>query len=570
MNFYAQDAYFDGSTHANGGVFGSGSYGTLNVDVSGTLTIDGNISGSYGTVKNIADKAFTMNIKASSLVMKGDLMTGSQGEGYSDTDRKTNITLDVQSAQIDGNIKAYQGSDSLFMGNITVSDTLVATNDAKVSLGNGASLEVNEIVADQNSIISLGENSTAKFTSNSSIANLTSKEGGTLYVAGDAKGTIGSAEGLLNIKVDEAESGKVKITNSIGTVTTLGSASYNDGNLNSEFALNALIDTVEGSDAVSVEEGAVNGAASAVISEDGKLSNVQISKNSKLDAFASVAVLNAVAWRHELNSVSKRMGELRDAPEGVGAWARLYGSEMEYGDQSVKSQNTTIQIGSDYKVGQWTLGATVGYTDGDSDYDRGSSDNEAWNFGVYGTWFADNGQYVDLIAKYSRLSQDFKLDTMTGDYDNNAFVVSAEYGWHLPVMELGFIEPQIELTYGRIMGKDFTTGNGVEIKQDDFDSLIGRLGVRAGIKCPDNWGTVYARASVVHDFDGEFNATAHSLTGTAVVDIFEDLGGTWGEFGIGANINFTKNTYMYVDAEITSGGEVDENYRWNIGVRHNF
>ena len=313
-----------------------------------------------------------------------------------------------------------------------------------------------------------------------------------------------------------------------------------------------------------IAEGDVSGA---LTNDGGKITQA---KNTKLDAFGSVAALNAVAWRHELNSVSKRMGELRDAPEGVGAWARLYGSEMEYGDQNIESQNTTIQIGSDYKIGQWTVGATVGYTDGESDYDRGSSDNEAWNFGVYGTWFAENGQYVDLIAKYSRLSQDFKLDTMKGDYDNNAFVISAEYGWHLPVMEIGFIEPQVELTYGRIMGEDFTTSNGVEIEQDDFDSFIGRLGVRAGIKCPDDWGTVYARASVVHDFDGEFDATARSLKTSATADIYEDLGGTWGEFGIGANINFTKNTYMYVDAEITSGGEVDENYRWNIGVRHNF
>ncbi len=313
-----------------------------------------------------------------------------------------------------------------------------------------------------------------------------------------------------------------------------------------------------------IAEGDVSGAYT---NDGGKITQA---KNTKLDAFGSVAALNAVAWRHELNSVSKRMGELRDAPEGVGAWARLYGSEMEYGDQNIESQNTTIQIGSDYKIGQWTVGATVGYTDGESDYDRGSSDNEAWNFGVYGTWFAENGQYVDLIAKYSRLSQDFKLDTMKGDYDNNAFVISAEYGWHLPVMEIGFIEPQVELTYGRIMGEDFTTSNGVEIEQDDFDSFIGRLGVRAGIKCPGDWGTVYARASVVHDFDGEFDATARSLKTSATADIYEDLGGTWGEFGIGANINFTKNTYMYVDAEITSGGEVDENYRWNIGVRHNF
>lgn len=50
----------------------------------------------------------------------------------------------------------------------------------------------------------------------------------------------------------------------------------------------------------------------------------------------------------------------------------------------------------------------------------------------------------------------------------------------------------------------------------------------------------------------------------------EDLGDTWVEFGIGANFNWTPNTYTYVDLERTNGGEVKENWRWNIGLRHVF
>lgn len=54
---------------------------------------------------------------------------------------------------------------------------------------------------------------------------------------------------------------------------------------------------------------------------------------------------------------------------------------------------------------------------------------------------------MDLIAKYSRMSTDFALNGMTGDYDNNAYSVSAEVGWHLKLGEAAFIEPQAELTY---------------------------------------------------------------------------------------------------------------------------
>lgn len=509
-------------------------------------------------------------------------------------DSKVNINKDgTHIVQIDGNLNFnYDEETSGTSVNAIINLNLSGSNsywkgNTLVSWGSGEPADPGKLLVKN---VTLNLNNGAQWIP-SVISESTTTKSGTKYVALNnlfLEGGVVTIEnveqnveveylkgnGVINVATELNQDGTFNTSKlSVGSGESTLNVNYNGINAdqisNPEEAFKSLEGAIETNTAtVSQVQNIAEGDVSGAYTNDG--GKITQAKNTKLDAFGSVAALNAVAWRHELNSVSKRMGELRDAPEGVGAWARLYGSEMEYGDQNIESQNTTIQIGSDYKIGQWTVGATVGYTDGESDYDRGSSDNEAWNFGVYGTWFAENGQYVDLIAKYSRLSQDFKLDTMKGDYDNNAFVISAEYGWHLPVMEIGFIEPQVELTYGRIMGKDFTTSNGVEIEQDDFDSFIGRLGVRAGIKCPDDWGTVYARASVVHDFDGEFDATARSLKTSATADIYEDLGGTWGEFGIGANINFTKNTYMYVDAEITSGGEVDENYRWNIGVRHNF
>lgn len=544
------------------------------IDTRGNSIINVNKSGKYSTVLK-GDIVFqTPNVQGGDSHLSGSIINstvtvGLTGENSSWTGRAyQSFPGNENGVNLGGNNDFY-GNVKDFTVNISDGARWEMTGNSlanTVNVKNGGAVTVHENVAEAN---------LKNVDLDSGILNLegSSNQIVTVYTL--------SGSGDLNVKAT-TEDGKTLVTPKLDVkgvadeapnlkVTATGITS--DQIVDADSAMKSLSDglDLDGVNTVqTITEGDINGAISQVIDARGNAQAVTVSKNTKLDAFGSVAALNAVAWRHELNSVSKRMGELRDAPEGVGAWARLYGSEMEYGDQNVKAKNTTIQIGSDYKIGQWTVGATVGYTDGDSDYDRGSSDNEAWNFGVYGTWFAENGQYVDLIAKYSRLSQDFKLDTMKGDYDNNAFVISAEYGWHLPVMEIGFIEPQVELTYGRIMGEDFTTSNGVEIEQDDFDSFIGRLGVRAGIKCPDDWGTVYARASVVHDFDGEFDATARSLKTSATADIYEDLGGTWGEFGIGANINFTKNTYMYVDAEITSGGEVDENYRWNIGVRHNF
>ena len=82
---------------------------------------------------------------------------------------------------------------------------------------------------------------------------------------------------------------------------------------------------------------------------------------------------------------------------------------------------------------------------------------------------------------------------------------------------------------------------------------------------------VYVRASVLHDFEGESTAVASLVSDSNVSKgIYEDLGGTWYEVGVGANFNVTDNTYTYVDLEKTSGGEVKENWRWNVGLRHTF
>ncbi len=94
--------------------------------------------------------------------------------------------------------------------------------------------------------------------------------------------------------------------------------------------MNAFTD-YSSTDAYEVREGDVNDGAQFGVDENGKIVRFSSTKNSKLDAYGSVAALVALSLRHEMNSLSKRMGDLRDAPEGVGVWVRGYGSEMEYG-----------------------------------------------------------------------------------------------------------------------------------------------------------------------------------------------------------------------------------------------
>ena len=319
---------------------------------------------------------------------------------------------------------------------------------------------------------------------------------------------------------------------------------------------------------VAVAEGDIYGGFSAQVDANGNVILDAVTENKKLAAYRSVQGLSNFVWRHDMNDLTKRMGQLRDAPQGIGAWARLYGSEQEYG-AAVTAKNQSVQVGFDTDVANgWKLGGAFTYTDGESDYDNGSADNQSWGLGVYGSWLGEDGKFVDLIAKYTRMDSDFELGTMAGGVNNNALSVSAEFGWHLPLTSNFFVEPQVEATWGKVMGENFTTSNGVRIDQDDFNSVIVRGGVRGGWLLPNQLGNVYARASVVYDFDGEAKSVATKNLGR--VEFKDDLGGSWAEYGLGANININETTYTYLDFECTSGGDVKEKWRWNIGLRHTF
>lgn len=84
---------------------------------------------------------------------------------------------------------------------------------------------------------------------------------------------------------------------------------------------------------------------------------------------------------------------------------------------------------------------------------------------------------------------------------------------------------------------------------------------------PEKKGTIYARVSVVHDFEGDLTTTYRygAVSRNASED---DFGGTWMEYGLGANFSLTESTYVYADLERNDGGKVKENWRWNIGLRH--
>lgn len=334
----------------------------------------------------------------------------------------------------------------------------------------------------------------------------------------------------------------------------------------------------EGAEGMKVVIGAndMTGRIEAVYDAKGNKISQTEDVNETNRTLTAVANLPVVAWRAELNDLYKRMGDLRATPYKSGAWVRYNGGKLKWSDGDLENDFHMIQVGIDTMPTESNIrfGTAFSYTKGDADFDGGSADLDTYSLALYGTWLGDKGQYVDVIGRVASIKNDANARSLTGQgkaydgkMDNTGLSLSAEAGWRFALPYNLFIEPQVEATYSYIDSDSFRYGDR-KYELQSTDSFIARAGFMAGIQCPDNKGNVYVRASVVHDFLGETDVKVSNAHMSRTVS--NDFGGTWGEFGIGANVSVSDNTYVYADVEHTTGGEIEEPWRVNFGVRYNF
>lgn len=625
VNLYADTAILDGSTNKNGGVIGTGGYGTVNVNTK-DLTIDGNICGTYGT-RIDPNKTASLNIMTDTLHMKGDVNIGSAGLGKSKFSRNTEVNITAnKSAVIDGNINVagnkadninnandtstlnvtFNG-DSQITGDINVkgSDTDKASQDVTVNLGGTGNMTASK------GVYNVDNNANVNFTGGQwainewntadgkDVGNAAVKSGASVDVNG-ASMTVGNLEtaGTLNLKSKDGEAArisadtlkgengtvttdsldnKIDATNSEATGMTIkGSGNIADQMLAGKGTMQDLANvlTVDGKAAkdtkLKLASGDIAGEGFAETDENGnvKQSSIRNNVNTYNQAVSSMANLSLMTWRQENNDMNKRLGEVRVSEGSQGIWARMARGQSKYGQQGIKNQYNYYQLGYDSKISDdWILGGAFTYTDGDSSYTNGSGTNKHTGFAVYGSNLRDDGSFIDLIAKYAHMKNDFDVNggVGSGDYSTNGLSFSAEYGKRFH-QEGYWIEPQAELTYGRVSSADFTTKNGASVHQDSMDSLVGRLGFSLGKDIKQ--GNVYVRASYLYDFQGDTSVTMSK--GGAATPFKTDLGGGWWEFGVGTNLDLGHDTHFYLDVETTAGGDVDTPWQWNAGVRYSF
>ena len=302
----------------------------------------------------------------------------------------------------------------------------------------------------------------------------------------------------------------------------------------------------------------------------------------KSDSGATIINMSRANYKNAIymDRLNKRMGEMRylNGEEDQGMWVRLRHDRIgQSGD--FRSMNTMYEVGYDVKQptdnGEHRIGMAIDYMRGSTTYDdiMGKGETKRYGLWLYDTWLGEKGHYTDYIVKWGHLSNDFdirdkdSLENITGDYSNNVFSVSAEYGKKNDMGNNWYFEPQVQLQLARVTGADYVTTQGSKVNVDGINSLIGRAGFRIGRDMDEN-STVYLKADLLHEFMGDQTVTAADATGT-LREEFENKG-TWYDVGFGFATKMSKNSYAFMDFEKSFGNDNDETYQINAGMQWSF
>ena len=318
-----------------------------------------------------------------------------------------------------------------------------------------------------------------------------------------------------------------------------------------------------------------NGSEVGGLDTEWYLTNIQKKENGNTETINDGFASDYSLWRATNDTLRKRLGDIRSGEHGTdGVWARMYHGKLK--GQSYTDKYHTYQLGYDKtrydeKNGQRTNGIVLERSEGKLSYTAGKGETGLTALGLYTTWFGDKGHYTDIVLRAGYL--DHKMNTYgeyaeRSDYDNAAYSISFEYGRQKNYEKGWFFTPQAQITLGRMNSVDFTTERGTKINVDGLTSAIGRIGFEVGRKISPE-SSYYFKLGAFHEFDGDRDVSMVAANGENLRKRY-DNGDTWYEFGMGAQVQLSRNTHFYGDIERSFGGDTKKEWQVNTGIRWEF
>ncbi|RDU70740.1 autotransporter outer membrane beta-barrel domain-containing protein, partial [Helicobacter brantae] len=322
---------------------------------------------------------------------------------------------------------------------------------------------------------------------------------------------------------------------------------------------------------------------------------------------ATAFTLNYDLYMANLNSLNKRMGELRENNHSQGVWARVFNGALsnDFGLGS-KSNYTTIQAGYDYAFGfegaNNYLGVALSYALSTSTSNNYAFDENRQKRGIdgiysnavevalYNSYVSDRGWYNDSIAKFSYIMSKFNINNLnnntstSNDTSNFALTLSDEVGY---VFKLGeskewSITPQVEATFGYFNQSNFkqTLVNSSDFLNSSADAVLTlrtRVGSAFGYDFKaftqkDTFNaSLYVGAFYEYDYvsGGEITMSTNYIDkqSNKLSDISSDGRVV---MNVGTNMSIKDNTRIYFDFEKSFMGKINTDYQVNVGVRYSF
>lgn len=331
------------------------------------------------------------------------------------------------------------------------------------------------------------------------------------------------------------------------------------------------------------EGGTFTDADDNVVGSSGEwyLTNLTKKINKETESLIESGETNYGLYRLSIDTLRQRLGDLRyrkHSEDTFDFWTRNRGGHYE--GKGYDSKYNFFQVGMDTMPNEKSAyGFLVERGIASQGFLMGSGKNHTLSGAFYATWLGDHGSHTDVVAKVGRNDTTFHSYGAFADsasYRENQQSLSVEYGRSVALGSDGyFIEPQVQLVLGHLGSNSYTTSRGTHVKEDGFDSAIGRLGFVFGKKQAEgeNPHDFYLKASVLHEFGGDRDYSLRRLNAYGdeeTLDGSYSYGDTWFEVGFGGNVKINQSTYFYADVERSFGGDYTKKWQFNAGIHWSF
>ena len=299
---------------------------------------------------------------------------------------------------------------------------------------------------------------------------------------------------------------------------------------------------------------------------------------------ANIPMLNAVIARAGMNSLNKRMGDLRDMnnpARNQGVWARTYYKDMTVSDLLKTDMSLFgVEAGYDWlftpdEPNKIYAGVMIGYINANEIKTRTSIGNnkgsgEAPSVGVYATIINDNNWFVDFAVRnfWTKIKNTTltSSNTLLFNSKRNLFTASVEVGKDIEQNNLK-MEPKVELSYMRAGSDTTNVEHGVgDLSYSAENYLTGKAAIMLSYKAQMT-NTLLIEPLLELAYNYEFNGKGKVSYGGAETET--SLKGGHLEVDAGVNVQLTEDVYLYTLGSYEKGSKID-GFGLQAGIRAAF